>query len=170
MHLRMTVVSRCYTVCRTRIFDLLIFQFPVCASCFRQTRLEKAAAAAATVIVRHIRSHIDKVLFTHNRLDNKPQIFGNRIPETLAHELARILNSEFHLQILVPVRIDLELSFPDPLRIILNDALDLKIVGYIEFFQSDPDCEKFVPSLRIEPDLALQIIHSLRLDFDDVFP
>jgi hypothetical protein len=27
-----------------------------------------------------------------------------------------------------------------------------------------------VPSFRIEPDLALQIIHSLRLDFDDVFP
>jgi hypothetical protein len=27
-----------------------------------------------------------------------------------------------------------------------------------------------VPSLRIEPDFAFQIIHSLRLDFDNVFP
>ena len=40
----------------------------------------------------------------------------------------------------------------------------------VEPFQSDPDCKKFVPSLRIEPDLAAQILHGFFLHFDDVLP
>ena len=77
---------------------------------------------------------------------------------------------KFNFQVLVPVGIDLELAFLDPLGIILNDTFDLKIVIDVEFFQSGPDCKKFVPSLGIEPDLAFEIIHGLGFDLDNVLP
>jgi hypothetical protein len=85
--------------------------------------------------------HIDKILFTHHRFHRVPQVFGHRIPKTLADKLAGILNCEFDFQILVPVGIDLQLSFPDPLGIILDDTLYFKVVLNLEFFQSDPDCK-----------------------------
>jgi hypothetical protein len=69
--------------------------------------------------------------------------------------LAGVLNRKFNFKILVPVGTDLEFSLSDPLGIILNDASDFKLVLNVEFFQSGPDCKKFVPSLGIEPDLAL---------------
>ena len=137
----MAVMTRCYAVRSTGILDLLVFQFPVCTPCFRQTRLEKASSASTAVIIRPVGSHVYKVLLADNCFNHKSQFLGDRISETLSHKLAGILNREFHLQILVPLGIDLQLSFPDPLRIILNDALNFKIVGYVEFFQSGPDCE-----------------------------
>ena len=166
----MAVMTRRYAVRSACFLYLFIFHFPITTSRFRIARLEKTASASAAVIVRPVRSHINEVLFADNGFYSISQILGDWISEALSHKLAWILNCKFHLQILIPVRIDLELSFPNPLGIILNDALNFKIVGDVEFFQSDPDREKFVPSLRIEPDFALQIIHSLRLDFDNVFP
>jgi hypothetical protein len=71
MNLRMAVMTWRYAVRSTCLLDLLILQFPVCTPCFRQTRLEKASSAPAAVIVRPVRSHIDKVLFTDNRFYNK---------------------------------------------------------------------------------------------------
>jgi hypothetical protein len=68
--------------------------------------------------------------------------------------LAGVLYREFDFQVLVPVGIDFQLSFPDPLGIKLDDTLYFKVVLNLEFFQSGPDCEKFVPSLGIEPDLG----------------
>jgi hypothetical protein len=59
------------------------------------------------------------------------------------------LNGEFYLQILVPLGIDLQLALADPLGVILNDAFDLKVIRNFVFFQSGPDCEKLMPSLRI---------------------
>ena len=114
---------------------------PYCLPCFRHSGLEKTAAAAAAVIVGFVGRHVDKILFAHNGFNHESQIIGNRIAKCFTHELAGILNREFHLQVLVPVGIDLQLSFPDPLGIILNDAFDFKIVGNVEFFQSGPDCE-----------------------------
>jgi hypothetical protein len=99
--------------------------------------------------------HVDKIFFTHYRLHGISQILGHRIPKAFADQLAGVLNRKFNLKILVPVGIDLEFSLTDPLGIILNDAPDFKIVIDVEFFQSGPDCKKFVPSLGIEPDLAL---------------
>jgi len=170
MNLRMAVMARSYAVCGAGILYLLVFQFSIGASCFRHTRLEKASPASAAVVVRSVRRHINKVLFAHNGFNGISQILGNWISETLSHKLAGVLNRKLYLQILIPVRIDLEFSFPDPLGIILNDALNFKIEGDVEFFQSGPDCKKFVPSLRIEPDFAFQIIHSFSLNFDNVFP
>jgi hypothetical protein len=99
--------------------------------------------------------HFYKVFFTHHRFNRVPKVFGHGISKGLAYELAGVLYRKFDFQIFVPVGIDFQLSFFNPLGIILDDASDLKFLLNIEFFQSGPDCKKFVPSLGIEPDLAL---------------
>jgi len=85
--------------------------------------------------------HFNKIFFTHNRFHRIPKIFGHRIPKGLSHQLAGILNREFDFQILVPIGIDLQFAFTNPLGIILNDTLYFKLVLDLEFFQSDPDCK-----------------------------
>ncbi len=97
MDLRMAVMARSYAVSGAGILYLLIFQLSVGASCFRHTRLEKASAASATVVVRSVRRHINIILFADNGFNHKSQIFGNRIPKTLADELAWILNGKLDL-------------------------------------------------------------------------
>ena len=166
----MAVMAWGYAVSCACVLYLLILQFPVSTPCFRKSRLEKTSSSTAAVIVRPVGSHVYKILFADNSFNHKSQIFGDGISETLPYKLAGILNREFHLQFLVPLGIDLQLSFPDPLGIILNDALNFKIVGDVEFFQSGPDCKEFVSSLRIEPDFTFQILHRLYLDFNNVFP
>ncbi len=56
------------------------------------------------------------------------------------------------------------------MRVVFDDAFTLEIMFDFEFCQSDPDREKFVPSLRIEPDLAPQLVICLVLDSHDLFP
>ena len=85
----------------------------------------------------------------HHRFDHVAQIFGHGIAETLAHQLAGVLDRELDLEVLVPVGVDLELALANHLGVQLDDALDLEFVGDVELFQSDPDCEEFVPSLRV---------------------
>jgi len=97
MDLRMAVMARSYTVSGAGILYLLVFQFSIGASCFRHTRLEKAPSAAAAVVVRSVRRHINIVLFADNGFNHKPQIFSNRVPKTLANQLAWILNSKLGL-------------------------------------------------------------------------
>jgi len=152
------------TVIRLCCQNLVGFELAVGTTRFRISGLEKPSTTTTAVIVRPVRVHIDKIFFTHNRFHRIPQIFSHRIPKSLSHQLAGILHREFDFQILVPVGVDLQLSLPNPLGIILNDTLDLKVVLDLEFFQSDPDCKQFVPSLGIEPDLALEIIYGFGLD------
>jgi hypothetical protein len=78
--------------------------------------------------------------------------------------LAGVLNREFDFEVLVPVGIDLQFAFTNPLGIILNDTFAFKVVLDLEFFQSEPDCKQFVPSLGIEPDLGFEIIYGFGLD------
>jgi hypothetical protein len=85
--------------------------------------------------------HFDKIFFTHHRFHRVSEIFGHRIPKSFANQLAGVLYRKFDLQIFVPIGIDLQLSFPDPLGIKLNDTLNLEVVLNLEFFQSDPDCK-----------------------------
>ena len=139
MNLGMTVVATRDTVIRTSLLDLLILQPAEFQPLFLKAGLQKAATAAATIIIGPVWVHIDKILLAHDRLDHKTQIFGNRIPEAFAHDLARILNGKFNFQILVPVGIDLQLSFPNPLRVVFVNVFDLKLVGNVEFFQSCQD-------------------------------
>jgi len=170
VNLRMAVVTGRNAVSRLCCQNLVCFEFPVSPAFFSISCLEKAAAAAAAIIVRPVGMHVDEIFFSHHRLHRVPQIFGHRIPKGLAHQLAGVLNSEFDFEVLVPVGIDLQLSFPDPLGIILNDTLDLKVVLDFEFFQSGPDCKQFVPSLGIEPDLGFEIIYGFGLDPYNMLP
>lgn len=170
MNLGMAVVAGSNAVLRPGCHDLLEFQPAVSTPGFGESGLQEPTTATAAVIVGAVGEHVNKILFTHNGFDNKPQILSHRITKTFANQLAGVLNCKLDFQVLVPVGIDFQFSFPYPLGIALNNASDFKIVRNIEFFQSGPDCKEFMPSLGIEPDLALQIIHGLGLDFDDMFP
>ncbi len=141
VNLGVAIVTGRYTVVRLCCQNLVRLEFPVGTTGVRISGLEKPAAAAAAIVVRPVGMHVDEIFFAHNRLHRIPQIFGHRIPKGLAYQLAGILHRECNFKILVPVGIDLQLSFPNPLGIILNDALDFKIVLDFEFFQSGPDCK-----------------------------
>ena len=141
VNLGMAVMTGRNAVIRLCCQNLFRLEFSVAASGFRIPGLEEPATAATAIVVRPVGMHVDEIFFAHNRLHRIPQIFGHRIPKSLAYQLAGVLYGKFDFKILVPVGIDLQLSFPDPLGIILNDALDLKLVLDVEFFQSGPDCK-----------------------------
>ena len=84
--------------------------------------------------------------------------------------MARILHGKFDAQFLVPIRVEFEFSFTDPLGIIFDDTFNFEVVRNFEFIQSDPDREEFVPSLGIEPDRTLEILHHAGLYADIFFP
>ena len=83
--------------------------------------------------------HVDEVFFTDDGLDHVAQVFGNGVAETLANDLAGVLYGKLDLQILVPVGIDFESSFPDPFCVVFVDIFYFKIVFEVEFVQSGPD-------------------------------
>jgi hypothetical protein len=170
MNLGMAVMAWSDTVIRSCFDNLTKFKVSVLATSFRVAGLQKSSTAAATKVVRSIRLHIYKVFLSDHSFDYKPKILGNGITKGFSDQLTRILNRKLNFQFLVPVRTDIEFSFPDPLGIVLDDAFGFKAVWNIEFFQSDPDCEKFMPSLGVEPNFATEIIHSLGLDPHNFFP
>ena len=118
---------------------LVVLQLAEFQTIFLETGLEKTAAAAAAIIIRPVRLHINKVFFANHRLDHISQIFGNRVPKGLAHNLAGILDGKFNFEILIPVRIYLELSLTDPFGVVFIDVLDDKVMLNVEFFQSCQD-------------------------------
>ncbi len=133
-------------------------------------RLEETAPSAAAIVVGAVGKHLHEVFFTHHRFDHIPQVFSHWVAKGLAHQLAGILYGEFDLAVFIPIGIHFELTLTDPLGIVLNNAPNLEIVVKFEFFQSGPDCKEFVPSLRIEPDLALEVLNCFFLDLHDMFP
>ena len=139
MDLGVTIVTAGDTIIRTGGFNLLIFYFSELHSLFFEAGLEKATAATAAIIVGPVGLHINEVLFTHHGFDDKAQIFRDGIPIRLPHNLAWILNGKFYFQVLVPVGIDLQFSFPDPFSVIFINVFDDKIMFDIEFFQSCQD-------------------------------
>lgn len=80
------------------------------------------------------------------------------------------MNRELHLEILVPIRVDPQFSFPDPFGITLNDRNNLKFMRNIEFLQSVPDRKELVASFRVEPILAAQVVNGLCFDPNNMFP
>lgn len=132
-------MARGNAIVGTGVVDLLKFQPSICAPGFRKSGLQKSAATAAAEIIGPVRRHVDKIVFPDAGFDHKPQIFGDRVPQGLAYQLAGILDSEGDPQLFVPVRVEFELSLPDPFGIILDDTFDLEIVWYLEFIQPDPD-------------------------------
>ena len=170
MDLGMAVMAGRNAVSGPGVHDLVKFNFPVIPSGFRQAGLEKTAAPAAAKIIGPVGMHLHEIFFSDHRFHNKPEIFGHRIPKTFSDQLARVLDRKFDAKIFVPVGTDRKLSLLDPLGIVLDNALDFKGVRNVEFFESDPDCEKFVPSFGIEPDLAAQIFHCFCLEPDNFLP
>ena len=76
---------------------LLCFDPAVCTTCICISGLQKAAPAAAAIIIRLVGNHIDKILFSHDRFDDKPQIFRDGIAITFSYDLAWILNRKLDL-------------------------------------------------------------------------
>jgi hypothetical protein len=170
MDLRMAVMTWGDTIVCFGFHNLSEFQFAVFPACLRIAGLQKSPSPAATEIIGSIGLHVDKIFLSHHAFDDKTKIFGNGVPKGFSDQLTRILNRKFYFQVLVPIGTDLEFSLPNPLGIVLDDTSGFKIVWNIEFFQSDPDCEKFMPSLGIEPYPAAEIIHGLGLDPHNIFP
>jgi hypothetical protein len=139
MNLGMAIMATGNAVIRTGFFDLFVLQPAESQSLFFHAGLEKSAAAATTVVVGPVGDHIDKIFFADDRFDHVSQIFGNGISITFAHDLTGVLDGEFNLEVLVPVGIDLEPSFPDPFGIVFIDVFDDKVVFDVEFFQSCQD-------------------------------
>ena len=147
--LGMTVVAPGDAIIGARSLDLLVFQAAVFTSRLEIARLQKAAPAAATVIIGAIGRHVHKILFTNDRSNHETQIFGNGISIAFAHDLAGILHRKLDLQILVPVGVGFQFALPNPAGVVFVDVLDLEAVGNVEFFQSGPDCKGDVPSLGV---------------------
>ena len=139
MNLCMTVVASCNAVIGTGSFDLLIFQPTVSQTLLLVTGLEKTATTATAVIVGPVGCHVHEVFLSHHGFDHIAQIFGNGIAIAFADDLAGILNRKFDFEILVPVGIDVQFSFPDPFCVVLIDVFDDKIMLDVEFFQSCQD-------------------------------
>ncbi len=170
VNLRVAVVATGDAVCGARGLDLLVLEAAVAQALFLVSGLEEAAPAAAAVVIGAVGRHVDEIFLTHHGFDHKPEIFGNGVAVAFADDLAGILDGELDLEILVPVGIDLELSFPDPLCIIFVNVFYVKLVVDVEFFQSGPDCEGNVPSLGVEKRLAPQFVGLVRGHLHDMFP
>ncbi len=154
----MAIVAPGYAVVSTGGLDLFIFYSAELQSGFLVTRLEKAASPSAAEVVGTVWGHVNEVFFTHAGLYNVAQVFCNGISVAFSYNLAGILNGEFDFQVFVPVRIYLELAFPDPFGVIFIDIFYFKVVFDVEFWQSGPDCESDVPSFGIEKRLAPQFM------------
>ena len=139
MNLGMAVMAAGNTVVCAGFLYLFVLEPAEFQTRLFHTGLEKAAAAPTAIIVGSVGSHIYKVFFPDDGFDHKSQIFGNRFPKSLAHDLTGVLYSKFNLEVLVPVGVDLELSFPDPFGIVFIDVFDDKVMLDVEFFQSCQD-------------------------------
>jgi hypothetical protein len=139
MYLRMAVVAPGNAIIRTGGDNLVEFDFAVGSAFFGETRLQKTTATATTVVVRFIRGHLDEIFFAYHRFDDESQIIGDFVALAFTDNLAGILNGELDFTVLVPVGIDLQPSFPDPLCVVGIDGSNFKFMVDIEFFQSGPD-------------------------------
>ena len=135
----MTIVARSNAVFGTGGLYLPVLLLSICQPCILVARLEKSAATAAAVIIRPVGEHLDEVLFPHDRLHHKPEILCYGIAEGLSNNLARILDRELDFKLLVPVRVDFQLSFPDPLGVVFIYVFNLEGMLDVELFQSCQD-------------------------------
>ncbi len=139
MDLGMAVMATCNTVIGAGGDDLVKFDLAIGSTLFGKSRLQETTAATTAVIVRFIRRHFDDIFFADHRFNNIAQIIGDRIAETFANNLARVLDGKFDFQIFIPLGTDLQPPFTDPFRIILINGCYFKVMIDIEFFQSGPD-------------------------------
>ncbi len=103
--------------------------------------MQEATTAAAAVVVGLIGCHVYEVFRTNNLFHHVAQIIGYGVAKGFSNQLARVLDGELDFQVLVPVRVYRQFSFPYPFCVVLNDAGDLEVMFNVEFFQSGPDCK-----------------------------
>jgi hypothetical protein len=94
MNLRVTVVTSGDAIVRFGRLNLNVFQPAEFQALRFVSRLQKTAAAAATIIVGAVGLHIDKIFFPHHGFYDKTKIFGDRVAITFAYDLARILDGK----------------------------------------------------------------------------
>ena len=135
----MAVVAWRNAIVGAGLVHLFKFKPAIISAGFRKTGLQKPATTTTAEIIGPIGGHIDEVLFTDHRFDNKTKFFGDGIAKGFSNQLAGILDGKLRAYVLVPVRVNFEFAFPDPLGIISDNALGFKIVFDVEFVQSDPD-------------------------------
>ena len=170
MDLGMAVMAAGDAVIGAGAYDLVKLGFAVGAARFCETGLQETAAAAAAVVVRFVRRHLDDVFRADYRLNDEAQVIGNRIAKTLADNLAWVLDRELDLAIFVPIRVDLQLALANPLGVVRIDGSNFKFVLDTEFVQSRPDCKGDVPSLGIEKDLTPKVVGLLGGNPRRMFP
>ena len=139
MNLGMAIMAAGDTVIRTGILYLLVLELAEFQTLIFHAGLQKTAPPAATIIVRPVGMHINKIFFPDDRFNHIAKVFGNRIPKSLAHDLTGILYGKFNFQVLVPVGIYLEPSLTNPFGIVFVDVFDDKVMLDVEFFQSCQD-------------------------------
>ena len=139
MNLGMAIMAAGDAIIRSGFLDLFVLQPAESQSLFFHTGLEESAAAAAAIIVGSVGNHIDKIFFSDDRFDHESQVLGNGISKSLAHDLTGVLHGKFNFEVLVPIGIDLELSFPDPFGIVFINVFDDKVMLDVELFQSCQD-------------------------------
>jgi len=139
MDLCVAVVTRGDAVIGAGAVDLFKFHPAVVSSGFRKSGLKKTAPAAAAIVVGTVGGHVDEIFLSYHRSHHIPKILRDGVSQAFSNQLAGILNGKGCLDILVPVRINLELSLPDPLGVVFYDAFNLELMLDLEFIQSDPD-------------------------------
>jgi len=97
MNLSVAIMTARDTIVRAGFLYLFILQTAKFQTLLLETGLEKATAPAAAIIIGSVGLHINKIFFSNDRFDHKSQIFGNRIPIRLAHDLTGILDRKFDL-------------------------------------------------------------------------
>ena len=117
VNLSMAVVARGNAICSAGGHDLVEFEFAEGAALIGEPILQKAAAAAATIVIGAVGGHVDKVFLSHDGFGHIAHIFGHGVAHGLADQLARILAGKFDLTLFVPVGVDLQSTFPDPLSV-----------------------------------------------------
>lgn len=139
MDLCMTVVTTCYNIGRSGVFNLGVFDFTVGQTFFFVTGLEETTTSATAEVVRFVWIHVDNIFFADSSFYNKSQVVRRCIAKSFSDDLARILNSEFDFKVFIPVGIGFDFAFTDPLSIQIIDVINVAFVFDVELFQSYQD-------------------------------
>ena len=107
MNLSMTVMAGGDAVIRLGGLNLAVLELAVFEALLLETGLQKTPAAPAAEVVGAVGLHVDEIFLADHRLDYEAKILGYRIAETLADDLAGVLDRKFDFQVLVPVGVDL---------------------------------------------------------------
>jgi hypothetical protein len=96
--------------------NLVELEFSVQEFLILESGLVSASASAAAEIIRLVRPSIHEILLAGACLDGKAKVVGRTVAKPFSYQIARILDGEFET-FRIPGRIDLQLTFADPLCI-----------------------------------------------------